>query len=308
MKSDRKKLKELQLLKAHLQQGKAASSSLPTDTFASRILLARLENEIQKLETKNYKPLKSKKRSKGSSFITILRLFLLDLPMTGLFAFAMLTVLIHQYYMKYISPTIDAANWIDNDQERLLHEFTYYSRECDESDVTTSSLDTIVLDPSRHTAKDAVENLMHHGMTYFPSLLDKNVSLALRTHIMKRNQELTSDEFIPLDTPRGRWSFGIHANEDPSVSDALEQLASNELLENALTKILGGDASVAEITAITVAPGAQAQGWHSDVKQLGNSVKYAQTFTHSYSLFIPLQDVSASMGATELCPVRDLKL
>lgn len=59
---------------------------------------------------------------------------------------------------------------------------------------------------------------------------------------------------------------------------------------------------MAEITAITVEPGAKAQGWHPDVKPLGNSLKYGQTFTHSYSLFIPLQNVTKRMGATELCP------
>ena len=59
---------------------------------------------------------------------------------------------------------------------------------------------------------------------------------------------------------------------------------------------------MAEITAITVEPGAREQGWHPDVKPDGNSLRYGQTFTHSYSLFIPLQNVTKRMGATELCP------
>ena len=59
---------------------------------------------------------------------------------------------------------------------------------------------------------------------------------------------------------------------------------------------------MAEITAITAAPGAEPQGWHADVKQPGNAQKLARTFTHSYSLFVPLQDVHAGMGPTEVCP------
>ena len=119
---------------------------------------------------------------------------------------------------------------------------------------------------------------------------------------MRRNRELTPDEIIPIDGEEARWSFGIHANEDPSVSSALEELGAHKRLEATLTRLIGRNPAVAEITAITVAPGAIPQGWHSDVKTLGNSLKYAQTFTHSYSLFIPLQDTTAAMGATELCP------
>lgn len=94
----------------------------------------------------------------------------------------------------------------------------------------------------------------------------------------------------------------VDANEDPSVAEALNQIGSHNLLKETLEKLLGEDPAVAEITAITVEPGARAQGWHPDVKPLGSSIKYGQTFTHSYSLFIPLQDVTKRMGATELCP------
>lgn len=92
------------------------------------------------------------------------------------------------------------------------------------------------------------------------------------------------------------------ANEHPSVALALNQIGSHTLLRQTLETLLGPDPAVAEITAITVEPGARAQGWHPDVKPQGNSLKYGQTFTHSYSLFIPLQNVTKRMGATELCP------
>lgn len=143
---------------------------------------------------------------------------------------------------------------------------------------------------------------MTHGMGIFPSLISQQTASTLRSYILKRNMELTTDEYIPLDAPTNRWSFGIHANEHDSVADALVQLSHDRLLASTLEGLLGKDPAVVEITAISVAPGADAQGWHPDVKPLGSSVKYAQTFTHSYSLFIPLQDVTKRMGATEVCP------
>ena len=309
-------------------KGKNGKKNSSSSTFALQVLLARIDAEILHLETPNKTRAAStfntnrsnsshatstSTSTKGSTrtdtkhepfsvILSTIRVIFLDIPMTLLFLFLTLSILIQQYYNHYVSPTIDAANWIHNDYERLQHEFTYYSRECDSSDITATSVQTVKLDPLKHKAQDAVDNFMIHGMTLFPSLLDSETATELRTYISRRNEELTDDEVIPLDGPANRLSFGIHANEHPSVAKALEQLSSNTLLEESLERMLGIDPAVAEITAISVAPGAEPQGWHSDVKELGNSLKYAQTFTHSYSIFIPLQDVTPEMGATELCP------
>lgn len=94
----------------------------------------------------------------------------------------------------------------------------------------------------------------------------------------------------------------VDANEHPSVTSALRQVANNTLLKETLEGLLGKNPAVAEITAITAAPGAEPQGWHADVKQPGNAQAKARTFTHSYSLFLPLQDVHPGMGPTEVCP------
>jgi len=147
-----------------------------------------------------------------------------------------------------------------------------------------------------------VENFMVHGAAVFPRLLGEETADDLREHILKRNGELTDDESIPLDGAENRFSYGIGANEHPTVTKALQEIASNTLLTKSLTKLLGPNPAVAEITAITVQYGAENQGWHSDVKAAGNSVKYSRTFTHSYSLFVPLQNVTVAMGATEICP------
>ena len=291
-----RKLKDLQLLKEHISKRRP---SVHPSSFASQVIIARIDEEIQRISARTSK---KTKKAKSCSTLRTLRILLIDAPMTALFGILMISILVQKYYVNYVSPTIDAANWADDYAARLGHEFTYYSRECDATDVTADSIQSVAIDENKHTPSDIVENLMVHGMSPIPSLVDKETSNTLREYILKRNTELTNDEVIPLDGQVGRWSFGIHANEDPSVAAALEQLSSNPMLESSLVKILGRNPAVAEITAITVAPGAGSQGWHSDVKQLGNSLKYAQTFTHSYSLFVPLQNVTAEMGATELCP------
>ena len=48
--------------------------------------------------------------------------------------------------------------------------------------------------------------------------------------------------------------------------------------------------------------GARDQFWHQDTLPSGSSFKHARTFAPSYSLFIPLQDTTAEIGATQICP------
>ena len=86
------------------------------------------------------------------------------------------------------------------------------------------------------------------------------------------------------------------------MAAAVKQISGHYILRNTLERLLGINPAVVEITAITAAYGADFQGWHPDVKPLASSVKYGRSFTHSYSLFIPLQNTTALMGATEVCP------
>ena len=143
------------------------------------------------------------------SLFKIIRIIVVDLPLTLLFVSLITTHLIHKYYTNYVTPMIEKANWADND--RLFSEFTYYDRPCDVEDVTASSIEEVIIrdDNGIDTSDDAVENFMVHGMSLFTNILDKDVSTRLRTYIRKRNYELSADEVIPLDTPDKRHSFGI---------------------------------------------------------------------------------------------------
>lgn len=291
------------------QLNEGSQSLINPTSFVSQMISYRIEQEIQRLHCQNEnKKLKWKycfKRQNKSTRIRISICFIVKYVLLFVLAFlVLLTNLLSIYYRYYISPTIQAARWDgpNGEIDRLRDEFTYYNRICDEFDVTQDNLDGLIFDENKTSSKHAINTIMTHGMGIFPSLISLETASILRSYILKRNMELTTDEYIPLDAPTNRWSFGIHANEHASVADALMQLSHDKLLANTLEGLLGKDPAVVEITAISVAPGADAQGWHPDVKPLGSSVKYAQTFTHSYSLFIPLQDVTKRMGATEVCP------
>ena len=48
--------------------------------------------------------------------------------------------------------------------------------------------------------------------------------------------------------------------------------------------------------------GAGDQHWHADNDFQGSQMHFARSFVPMYSLFIPLQDTTAKMGATSACP------
>lgn len=230
---------------------------------------------------------------------SVLWIALLTTPLAVVSSATIFAYSLSYVYDEYITKIFAAADW--RHTGRLSDELTYYDRWCDVSDITSFSMDDFIVSPDEG-AEQSVDRMMLHGLSIFPDILTKNTTANLREFIMRRNKEVTPAEAIPLDGEDNRWSYGIGGNEDPSVVAALREVATNRNLRPALEGLLGPDPAVVEITAITSAYGAEHQGMHSDVKALGNSVKYGRTFTHSYSLFIGLQDTTEEMGATQICP------
>lgn len=190
-------------LKEHIQK----CPHLPSNSFVSKMVLRRLDEKLSKSKKDKKKPIIKPKRTSLDSILTYIRIVIVDVPLTLLFILAITTFLVDKYYVHYITPMIEAANWADND--RLEHEFTYYERPCDVSDITATSISDVVLSQDEHDVDYAVETFMVHGMGMFQNILDEKLSHDLRTYIRKRNFELTDGEIIPLDTPAGRHSFGI---------------------------------------------------------------------------------------------------
>jgi ectoine hydroxylase-related dioxygenase (phytanoyl-CoA dioxygenase family) len=230
----------------------------------------------------------------------VLRSLFLDLPLALLFASFLLVHVIQILHTDYYRPLFERSRRTDDD---LLDEFTYYERQCNEYDVTTHTLQDFLVNSSSST--DAVDMIMTHGAVVIPRVLDAATVDALRQHVARRNAATSEQEKFPVsDGMEGlRISYGIDATEDPAVSHALSQIAKHALLRQLLIDLTGDvDPASAEITAITVYAGADHQSWHADTKGDGNALKFARTYSHSYSLFVPLQDTTESMGATDICP------
>ncbi len=137
------------------------------------------------------------------------------------------------------------------------------------------------------------EHMMVHGVSLYRDVLQKETAKSLREYIVYKNAYLKpgggGSGSINVIENAYRWSFGIGANDDRSVVQALEEIATHNVLKPALEKILGKHPALIEMTAITAGYGAVDQFWHPDVTSTGSPVKYARNFLPSYSLFITLQ-------------------
>lgn len=209
---------------------------------------------------------------------------------------------VETFYKDYIVPTIFSSHWRKYISDRnLKDEFTYYHRQCTQEDITTHTIDDIIFTEGEEV-ESISDKIMTHGCGIFPNVISEETASVLRDYILNRNIHLSDEEKIPLDGAEKRWSFSIEANEDQSVSKALFEIYTYDPLKHTLELLLGPNPAIMEITTITAGYGAQNQGYHPDVKPQGSPVQYSRTFTHTYSLFIPLQDVTPEMGATDVCP------
>jgi hypothetical protein len=185
----------------------------------------------------------------------------------------------------------------------LKQEFTYYDRGCNLADISagTQAAHALLLD--KNNTATAIDQMMLHGAGMMPELLPLSTVQDLRAFVFEKNAAIkgTSAEY-PMSTGHQRISYGIEATEDPRVISALKQLHANSFLKDLLQDLVGPNPSLTEITAITASIGCEHQNWHADVKSDGNAMQFGQTYSHSYSLFIPLQDTTGAMGATDLCP------
>ncbi|KAL7547485.1 hypothetical protein ACHAWF_010779, partial [Thalassiosira exigua] len=236
---------------------------------------------------------------------SFLRSFLLPLLLLGTFASLAACGLSHclsVVHDELFSVVVDRARRTDED---LREEVTYYDRECHVLDITASPDDAwklIVRDGD--SIDDAVETAMVHGAVALPELFDRSLTSELRKYVLKRNEEVRGTEAeYPVSQGTHRISYGIDAAEDPVVSRALGALHAHDKLGGILKKLLGdADPSLTEITVMTCSHGCPDQAWHPDVKPEGHAARFGRTYSHSYSLFVPLQDVTGDMGATDLCP------
>lgn len=199
----------------------------------------------------------------------------------------------------YFVTMVERARRTDDD---LLEEYTYYDRSCNVADVTAGVKDAKDLYIQEDSKNHGVDQMMTHGAVLFPDLLSPQTVEELREYIVTKNIAVkgTAAEF-PMSQGHQRISYGIEGTEHPSISRALKEIHDNIELKHLLEGLLGVNPALTEITAITASYGCKAQAWHPDTKPDGNGVLFGRTYSHSYSLFMPLQNTTGAMGATDLC-------
>jgi len=232
------------------------------------------------------------------SILHILRILCIDGPLAALFTSYILLVFIHNVRDEFLQPQLELMEW---NASRRSEELTYYHRFCNENDLTTRTVDDLMI-RDYFTLQDCVDHQMIHGMSIYPNILKDNTSDILRQYILERNSQLTSKDAIGVLSNQNRWSFGIDVQDHPIIPIVLEEISSHIVFRPAVERIVGPNPAIIEFTAITSAYGAEDQIWHTDVLSSGSAARYAKSFIPSYSFFISLQDITAEMGATTVCP------
>jgi len=238
-----------------------------------------------------------------NTILIFLRSITVDVPLALVFMLFLLACFVQHAHDRYYVTLFNRSMRTDN---HLLDEYTYYERQCNAYDISTNDLqDLVVRDQSKSGLSEAVDKMMTHGTVVIPKLFSEDIVTALRAHVVKRNGAVDEQEAFPVSQGNLglRVSYGIDASEDESVARAVSAAVQHPLLRPLLQTLTGDeDPASAEITAITSFAGASDQVWHADTKGDGNALKFARTYTHSYSLFVPLQDTTERMGATDICP------
>jgi hypothetical protein len=227
---------------------------------------------------------------------SILRLIVCDGILTVIFALFVFSVVVHKLHDDYLYPQLQLM--LFETENRQFTDTTYYHRVCEEDDFTATSPQELMIE-DHFSTEDSAEHMLTHGASIYPNLLTNETASNLRDWIARENHK--RDGWSVIES-QNRYTWGIDVNMHPSLQTFWQELAANEKLRNGLEAVVGPDPAVIEFTAITSSYGAEDQYMHADVIPTASAVKYARSFVPSYSLFVPLQDTTAEMGATHVCP------
>ena len=274
-----------------------------TPPFSAPSLTHALEHDDQSATTFSHSTRRARRRrSCWTTTARLARILLLDIPLLLVFALLVSSLALEKFAKEYLLKQVELLEWTP---ERAATELTYYHRVCDEKDQSAHDTSDLIVkeqqeNDNKSSNSNAVDLMMRHGAAVFPHLLSEETATALRNFILQQNAR--NQDMIYVLENKNRWSFYLRVDQHPTVTAALRELLNNPTLVTALEQIAGRNPAIIEFTSITSAFGATAQHWHQDVVPDGNAAKYARTFIPSYSLFVPLQNTTAGMGATGVCP------
>lgn len=212
---------------------------------------------------------KSKKESVGILRNNLfLRLFFLAQTLTAyllvlnfsLWAFGSLGL---YHWTVTFRPLLARYRWEDGGQKNFAE--TYYARNCDRQDFSTNDLnDLIIRDEWDYTM--AAENILTHGVSVFPKVVDRELVDAFRNYTLERNERLEPEEMVYVmnaktKSKQTRWSFAFTAQDQPQIiPKVLEQVVNHEKLVGVLELFLGKDPAIIKMQTITQRYKADHQG------------------------------------------------
>ena len=112
----------------------------------------------------------------------------------------------------------------------------------------------------------AAENILTHGVSVFPSVIDRELADAFRNYTLERNERLEPEEMVYVmnaktKSKQTRWSFAFTAHDQPLIiPKVLQQIVNHEKLVGVLELFLGKDPAIIKMQTITQRYKAEHQG------------------------------------------------
>lgn len=208
---------------------------------------------------------KRSSKSKTHFHIFFFRIICFDIPFIVVMAIYLSINHLHWLSHNYLVP-LNTLQYFDTHERDI----TYYHRICTKDDQTTNDTEHLLVDihSSTMNTKDkidiAVHKMLRHGVTIIPNLISESTATKLRDYILEQNK--INDHLIFVIENQYRWSFPIQVDQDPIISQALQEILgpNNPNLLPYLEAVMGTNPAVIEFTAITQAYGAKEQFWHQD--------------------------------------------
>jgi hypothetical protein len=199
---------------------------------------------------------------RGVDVSSCIRFIMMDAP---LFCTLLLYISVQWFdyvHRSYIRPQAVAFHWTS---ERAVLEHTYYTRPCDAIDISTHNVSDLFVPTTTSPSNvqdDAAAIQMKHGFTFVENVLSSKTMYELRNHIHWKNRH---DKNLFVIESDHRFNI-LLGTEEPSVRNALEEIANHVPFRRSLEAILGPNPAMVEMTAISSSAGAVAQYWHQDGK------------------------------------------
>lgn len=136
-----------------------------------------------------------------------------------------------------LRPLLASHRWEDEDQKRLAQ--TYYPRNCNHEDVSTSNFTDLIV-PATWDYTRAAENILTHGVSIFPNIIDRTTADGFRNFTLEKNARMSKEDLVYVmntythNKKQTRWAFAFTAHDHPSIPLVLKQVVENERLRQTL--------------------------------------------------------------------------